>query len=1441
VNEYAPRGAAAAGAAAAAGGKGGKRKAAEAAAVAPASRARLLKAFAGAAPKPRANAAKLPDDAATEALLDDILGGLDGGSPFAGAGAGAGATPATAPRAAPAPAPRTFARAAPRAPLSTPRAAPAAPMAGATPKSVRFAPAGAPRAALVHRLAAGSRAAPAPTPSPAAPPEPAPAEEDADMGYDDAPADPGPDDDDFEEPAAAPAAAAAAAPAAAPAEPAAGWASLCDDEDGGEGTPAAPAPAWRDDGSLPLDADQALPFYLLDAVEEPAAPGAVFLFGRVPAGAPGQTVSCCAVVRGVPRCLFFVPREPVGTPEMSALRAAAEGGDAEARRALVPAAHAALAGVKAEVRALLAARGATQMTMKPVLREYAFENRAVPRGRQWVLKVRLPGGGAPPLPAGLAGETFCAAFGGAQAALEALMLKRKVMGPGWLALRRPVRAAPAAQLSWCRLEVEVEGHKAVAPAPGGRPAPTLVVAAVHLKTVVNPATAANEVAAASVVYLPRVDTEGPAAFAPRELRHFSAVCRLEGAPLPPGFDAEVARANASAAGRRSGGAALAAQPNERALLTWLVVRLREVDADVFVGHNFAGFDLGVLLARLQALKVPHWSSLGRLRRAKFPPLGGGGHAFGGGAAPGALAAVAGRLICDTYLAARDLVKEVDYTLGTLSRSLLGEARAELGPGEVAARFASAPALLALVRHTESDAWLSLKLAAYLAVLPLSRQLAELSGSLWARALLGQRAQRIEMLLLHEFHGRKFLLPDKLTGKERDRLARLEAEAGAAAGGAGAAGAAAAGAAAGGKAKGPQFAGGLVLEPKKGLYDRFVLLLDFNSLYPSIIQEYNICFTTVARPPGGGVPALPAAGGAKAPLPHVIGGLVGRRRAVKDALRGERDATRRAQLEIRQQALKLLANSMYGCLGFAHSRFFARPLAELVTAQGREILQSTVDLVQGALGREVIYGDTDSIMVATGSEALPEVLALGAAIKREVNKRYRLLEIEVDGVYRAMLLLKKKKYAAVRVDRAADGGAAEVVEAKGLDMVRRDWSPLAKGASQAALDALLARGAPRETAVAAIHAHLEGLAAAVRAGTVPLGKYVVTKQLTKRPEDYPDAKSQPHVQVALRRRAAGRREGTCAGETVPYVVCEALAEDGATVLAPEGKGLAERAFAPDEILASGGRLRPDAEYYLAHQVLPVVSRLVAPIEGTDAARLAEALGLDGAKYRAAAAAAAAAAGRDDALAAAAAGLDDDDRFKDCAPLELGAGAFAGVRALLKGGPAAVDAALALPGAAPAGAVGGAAAAAPGAGGARRRLTPAQVANKATLAARAAVADYYAGRLRSDDEALPCATRDVCLRAAGEAAPGAAPPDLRCSGTMRPEVSEAELYTQLSHLHRLFDVEGALHALGGAREARGAGEALLAPVRAELEAGAAAAARLRDRCGYRWVDMSSVFGC
>ncbi|KAJ1422555.1 DNA polymerase alpha, partial [Ochromonadaceae sp. CCMP2298] len=103
------------------------------------------------------------------------------------------------------------------------------------------------------------------------------------------------------------------------------------------------------------------------------------------------------------------------------------------------------------------------------------------------------------------------------------------------------------------------------------------------------------------------------------------------------------------------------------------------------------------------------------------------------------------------------------------------------------------------------------------------------------------------------------------------------------------------------------------------------LLDFNSLYPSIIQEYNLCFTTInwtkhmgeiadkdAGAGSKGLAPLPDSGSAPGILPRVIKTLVDRRRVVKDLLKKERDPVQKQQLDIRQKALKLTANSMYGC-------------------------------------------------------------------------------------------------------------------------------------------------------------------------------------------------------------------------------------------------------------------------------------------------------------------------------------------------------------------------------------------------------------------------------------------------------------------------------------------------------------------------------------------------
>ena len=143
---------------------------------------------------------------------------------------------------------------------------------------------------------------------------------------------------------------------------------------------------------------------------------------------------------------------------------------------------------------------------------------------------------------------------------------------------------------------------------------------------------------------------------------------------------------------------------------------------------------------------------------------------------------------------------------------------------------------------------------------------------------------------------------------------------------------------------PAYSGGLVLEPKRGFYDRFILLLDFNSLYPSIMQEYNICFTTIdhAHCPTdeeGGYSKLdlPDLSMPMGILPSEIRVLVDRRRQVKQLMKGaQTNPDLYMQYDIRQKALKLTANSMYGCLGFANSRFHAKPLAALITGKGREV-------------------------------------------------------------------------------------------------------------------------------------------------------------------------------------------------------------------------------------------------------------------------------------------------------------------------------------------------------------------------------------------------------------------------------------------------------------------------------------------------------------------------
>ncbi len=214
--------------------------------------------------------------------------------------------------------------------------------------------------------------------------------------------------------------------------------------------------------------------------------------------------------------------------------------------------------------------------------------------------------------------------------------------------------------------------------------------------------------------------------------HFCALSKPDGVPWPFDFQKMLA-----ASKRNRGSPRIDKMDSERALLGFVLAQVQRVDPDIIVGHDVTGFDLEVLVHRTVANRIPRWSRLGRLNRTQPPNFRGGG--FGGNR--GAASAMAGRLVCDLKISAKELIRCKSYELAALSEKLLGEKKASaglqassssaggIGPEEVAAAFDSSRSLLGVVKHSLADAADTLQCVYELNALPLALQITQVRASI----------------------------------------------------------------------------------------------------------------------------------------------------------------------------------------------------------------------------------------------------------------------------------------------------------------------------------------------------------------------------------------------------------------------------------------------------------------------------------------------------------------------------------------------------------------------------------------------------------------------------------------------------------------------------------------------------------------------------------------
>ncbi|MCJ1393879.1 DNA polymerase zeta [Xylographa bjoerkii] len=399
---------------------------------------------------------------------------------------------------------------------------------------------------------------------------------------------------------------------------------------------------------------------------------------------------------------------------------------------------------------------------------------------------------------------------------------------------------------------------------------------------------------------------------------------------------------------------------------------------------------------------------------------------------------------------------------------------------------------------------------------------------------------------------------------------------------------------------------LVMEPQSAFYTSPLLVLDFQSLYPSVMIAYNYCYSTflgrvvnwrgqnkmgftdfkrearllellkdhINIAPNGMMYVKPQI--RKSLLAKMLGEILETRVMVKSGMKVDKDdKTLQRLLNNRQLALKLIANVTYGYTSASFSgRMPCSEIADSIVQTGRETLEKAIALIHSVekWGAEVVYGDTDSLFVSLKGRTKDEAFDIGNEIAKTItDMNPRPVKLKFEKVYFPCVLLAKKRYVGFKYESKMQ--QEPEFDAKGIETVRRDGTPAEQKIEEKALKILF-----RTADLSQVKEYFQAQCAKILKGKVSIQDFCFAKEVKL--GTYSDkGPPPPGALISTRRMIEDPRAEPQYGERVPYVV----------ITGAPGARLIERIVAP-EVLLHNDHDELDAEYYISKNIIPPLERI-----------------------------------------------------------------------------------------------------------------------------------------------------------------------------------------------------------------------------------------------------------